>query len=127
MLYGMICKIFGFDKEFIMRVLREFYDKYPMITVRLISFFGGIPLICIFFVLIHELFGIKVYQYLYAPILAFLASVYVYFLRKATLVHIYKELPWSNKHRFYSFYRGFLGVISVIFLITSICGLIGLL
>ena len=110
-----------------MRFLQKLYDKYPMTTVRLIAFFGGISFICIFMALIYLLFGMNTYQYLYAPTIGILASVYYYFLRKATMIHIIQELPWSFKYRFYSFYRGFLSVVSVISLFSSICGLFGLL
>lgn len=110
-----------------MRFLREFYDKYPMITVRLIAFLGGIPLVCVVMLIIHQLLGMEVYQYMYTPLLAFFASVYLFFLRKATVVHINEESLWSNKQRFYSCYHVFLGVTSVIFLISSICAFLGLI
>lgn len=110
-----------------MRRIREFYDRYPMITVRLIFFFGGTSLICVVFVLIHELFGKQMYQYLYAPLMAAVASAYFFFLRKAAIYHIRADFPWSIKHRFYSCYAGFLLVLSVICLFSSVCGFLGLI
>ena len=110
-----------------MRRIREFYDRYPMITVRLIFFFGGTSLICVVFVLIHELFGKQMYQYLYAPLMAAVASAYFFFLRKAALFHIQADFPWSTKHRFYSGYSVFLLVLGVIFSLSSVCGLLGLI
>lgn len=110
-----------------MRFLREFYNKYPMITVRLIAFLGGIPLVCIIMLIIHQLFGLTAYQYMYTPALVFFASVYLYFLREATTIHIREKPLRSNKQRFYSFYHGFLGAASAICLISSICSFLGLL
>ncbi|MBQ2977825.1 MAG: hypothetical protein IJE17_10065 [Clostridia bacterium] len=110
-----------------MRRIREFYDRYPTITVRLIFFLGGTPIICVVYALIHELFGKQVYQYLYAPLLAAVASAYFFILRKATLYSIQTDVPWSIKHRLYSFYSGVLLVLSVLSLFSSVCGFLGLI
>ena len=110
-----------------MRSFREFYDRRPMITVRLVSFFGGIPLVCILLASIHELFGLEVYQRLYVSVLSLLSAGYLFFLGKAAMAHVKKDHTWySTKRTFYYRYSIFLRVLMVIFAIASILELLGL-
>ena len=93
-----------------MAKLRELYDRYPMTVVRVTGFVLGIPVACIIMVVIHELFGLAVYQRMYVPVILLLAEVFLYFLRKAAARHIKTDHEnWDTaKSRLYSKYYTFL-------------------
>ena len=90
--------------------LRELYDRYPMTVVWVTGFVLGIPVVCFIMLVVHELFGIGIYQKMYAPTILLLAEVFLYFLRKAAARHIKTDHEnWGTaKSRFYSKYYTFL-------------------
>lgn len=104
---------------------RELYTRYPMTVVRVTSFLCGPVLAGLMLLLIHELFGIAVYQRLYGPILSALGCVHLFFLRKAAATHIRTDHEcWNTeKNRFYNGYYRFLSILMVVFAIAMIAGL----
>ena len=75
---------------------------------------------------IHESLGFDIYQRLYAPVLAALASVYFFFLKKAAAMHICTDHKcWdTRKSRLYNGYYSLLSILMIIFAIASIWSLL---
>lgn len=105
---------------------RELYAKYPMTVVRVTSFLCGPIIAALLLLPIHELFGLAIYQRMYAPILLALACVHLFFLRKAAVTHIRTDHKgWdTRKSRFYNGYYRLLSILMVVFAMTIVWSLI---
>lgn len=105
--------------------LRELYDRYPMMVVRVAGFVLGIPAVCFIMLIIHELLGLDLYQKLYAPVLAALACVHFFFLRRAAARHKWEiREGWNAQNSgFYDKYCVFLTLLTVCFACAAAYGL----
>ena len=105
--------------------LRELYDRYPMTVVRVAGFVLGAPAVCIIMLMIQQLLGLDLYQKLYPPVLAALASVHFFFLRRAAVRHIWDiNEGWNAQNsRFYEKYCVFLTLLTVWFAWAAVYGL----
>ncbi len=105
---------------------QELYAKYPMTMVRVTAFLCGPVIAGLILLPIHELFGLAIYQRLYAPILLVLGCVHLFFLRKAAATHIRTDHEgWDiRKSRFYNGYYRFLSILMVIFAMTIVWSLL---
>ena len=110
------------------RKYKELYQKYPMTVVRATSFLCGVPFAAVNLLVIHELFGFNSYQFLYTPVIAALACVHCFFLRKAAASHIRTDHEnWdSRSNSFYMFYYRFLTGLLALMALAAVCSLIGL-
>ena len=104
-----------------MQRFQKIYSKYPMCTVRVVSFICGpwVAAVCLYS--IQEFMGKEAYQHMYVPVLAFFGAVHWFFLGKAAMLHVKKDHAcFSRKRTFYYRYNIFLRILMTIFAATSI-------